>query len=79
MHVKKISNIGGMNSMNNPKDYIHKLIDELSDRELPEVIDYIEYLKTKKTKEDHLELQNASQSSMSFWDNKIDDEVWNNV
>ena len=27
----------------------------------------------------HLELQNASQSSMSFWENQTDDEVWNNV
>jgi hypothetical protein len=30
-------------------------------------------------KEDHLDLQNASQSSLAFWDNQIDDEVWNHV
>lgn len=68
-----------MISMNTAKDYIHKLISELSDGDLPEVIDYIEYLKSKKNKTDHLELQKASLSSTSFWDNKIDDEVWNDV
>lgn len=68
-----------MISMNTAKDYIHKLISELSDRDLPEVIDYIEYLKSKKNKSDHFELQKASLSSTSFWDNKIDDEVWNDV
>lgn len=65
--------------MNTAKDYIHKLIDELSEKELPEVIDYIEYIKSKKMKEDHLDLQMASQSSTIFWDNQTDDEVWNNV
>ncbi len=65
--------------MNTAKEYIHKLIDGLSDKELPEVIDYIEYIKLKKMKEQNKELQEASQSSMSFWDNEIDDEVWNNV
>ena len=65
--------------MNTAKDYIHKLIDELTEKEIPEVIDYIEYIKSKKMKEDHLDLQNASHSSISFWDNQTDDEVWNNV
>lgn len=27
----------------------------------------------------HLDLQNASQSSLAFWDNQIDDEVWNHI
>ena len=52
--------------MNTAKDYVHKLIDELSDKDLPEVLDYIEYIKSKKMKEEFLDLQNASQSSMSF-------------
>ncbi|GAU78490.1 DUF2281 domain-containing protein [Fusibacter sp. 3D3] len=65
--------------MDTAKDYIHKLIDELSEKELPEVLDYIEYIKSKKLKENYQDLQDASQSSMSFWENQIDDEVWNNV
>ncbi|MBF4691513.1 DUF2281 domain-containing protein [Fusibacter ferrireducens] len=62
--------------MNTAKDYIHKLIDELSEKELPEVLDYI---KSKKLKENYQDLQDASQSSMSFWENQINDEVWNNI
>ena len=65
--------------MNTAKDYVHKLIDELSEKELPEILDYIEYIKAKKLKENYSDLQEASQSSMSFWDNQVDDEVWNNV
>jgi len=65
--------------MNTAKDYVHKLIDELSEKDLPEALDYIEYIKAKKSKENNHDLQEASQSSMSFWDNEIDDEVWNNV
>lgn len=65
--------------MNTAKDYVHKLIDELSDKDLPEILDYIEYIKSKKMKEEFLDLQNASQSSMSFWENQVDDEVWNNA
>ncbi len=62
--------------MNTAKDYVHKLIDELTDKELPEILDYIEYIKSKKMKEDHLDLQNASQSSLAFWDNQIDDDIF---
>ncbi len=65
--------------MNTAKEYVHKLIDEMSEIELPEVIDFIEYLRAKKSKEDYTDLQEASQSSMSFWDNDIDDEVWNGL
>lgn len=65
--------------MNTAKDYVHKLIDELSDKDLPEVLDYIEYIKSKKMKDEFLDLQNSSQSSMSFWENQVDDEVWNNA
>jgi len=65
--------------MNTAKDYVHKLIDQMSEKEIPEVIDFIEYLKAKKAKDDYSDLQEASQSSMSFWDNEIDDEVWNDV
>lgn len=65
--------------MNTAKDYGHKLIDELSEKEIPEVLDYIEFLKSKKIKEHSIDLQEASYSSMAFWDNPLDDEVWNNV
>lgn len=58
---------------------LHELIQELPDKEAAEVVDFIEYLKLKKEKELYRELQHVSQSSLGFWDNEIDDEVWNNV
>ncbi len=64
--------------MNTAKEYVHKLIDEMSEIELPEVIDFIDYLRAKKSKDDYTDLQEGSQSSMSFWDNDID-EVWNEL
>lgn len=43
------------------------------------MIDFIAYLKTKKETELYKELEKASESSLDFWNNGIDDEVWNNV
>ena len=37
------------------------------------------YIKSRHKKDEFPELEKASQSSMSFWDNEIDDEVWNDV
>lgn len=58
---------------------LHELIEELPDQDAAEVIDFIEYLKLKKEKKLYKELQRCSESSLDFWDNEIDDEVWNNV
>jgi hypothetical protein len=65
--------------MNTAKDYLHKLIDEIGIDEVPEIIDFVEYLKIKKEKSSFQDFSNASLSSAEFWDNEIDDEVWNNV
>ncbi|MDK2804828.1 MAG: hypothetical protein PWR23_1837 [Peptostreptococcaceae bacterium] len=61
------------------KDYLHKLIDEVSKEEIAEIIDFVEYLKIKKEKNNMKDLLDASNSSTDFWNNEIDDEVWNNV
>ena len=37
------------------------------------------YLKIKNERDILRELENASNSSIEFWNNDIDDEVWNNV
>jgi len=55
------------------------IIDDLSDKDLSEVIDFIEYLKLKKENQLYKDLQHVSESSMDFWDNDIDDEAWNNA
>jgi len=61
------------------RKYAHELIEQIPDREYPELIDFLKFLKSKSKKKEFKSLENASQSSMSFWDNDIDDEVWNDV
>ena len=65
--------------MNTARDYLHQLIEQITDKEIPEAIDFLEYLKLKKTKEEFKDLEDASLSSTDFWNNDIDDEVWNDV
>ena len=65
--------------MNTAKQILFNLIEEMPENELPEVIDFIGYLKLKKEKELYRDLISASESSLKFWDNVIDDEVWNDV
>jgi hypothetical protein len=65
--------------MNTAKSILKRLIEEIPEKEAFEVIDFIGYLKTKREKELYKDLQKVSESSINFWDNEIDDEVWNNV
>jgi len=62
------------------KNLLIKLIDEIPESKIPEVIDFNHVLeKNNKHDQEFKELMYASESSMGFWDNDIDDEVWNNV
>jgi hypothetical protein len=45
---------------------------------LSEVIDFIGYLAAKRDKELLNDLLLASESCLGFWNNEIDDQVWNN-
>lgn len=65
--------------MNTAKKILFKLIDEIPENQIPEIIDFIRYLKSKKDNEAFKDLLSASESSIEFWNNDIDDEVWNNV
>lgn len=65
--------------MNTARNFLLKIIEDIPENQIPEVIDFIYYLKLKKEKELFKDLELASNSSMSFWENNIDDEVWNNV
>lgn len=69
----------GSDLMDSAKELLLKLIDEIPENKIPEVIDFIGYLKIKSERDMFKELEEASKSSMEFWDNDIDDEVWNNV
>lgn len=65
--------------MNTSREYLHQLIEQITDKEIPEAIDFLEYLKLKKAKEEFKDLEDVSLSSTDFWNNDIDDEVWNDV
>jgi len=58
---------------------IQRMIDELPDDMLSEVISYIAFVQKTKKEQTFKELEQASISSTDFWNNPIDDEVWNNV
>jgi len=66
-------------AMSNVKKKLIKLIEEMSEKEVVEVIDFVGYLRLKREKAVITDLEKASESSLGFWDNEIDDEVWNNV
>lgn len=65
--------------MSTAKQKLIELIEDMPERELGEIIDFVSYLKMKRNKEIYNDLQKASESSLKFWDNQTDDEVWNNV
>lgn len=64
--------------MNSAKQILLNLIDEIPEKNISEVIDFIRYLKIKNEMDTFKDLEKASESSMEFWNNNIDDEVWNN-
>lgn len=61
-----------------PKEKIVELIYRLPEKELSEVIDFIGYLAAKRDKELFNDLLLASESCLDFWNNAVDDQVWNN-
>lgn len=65
--------------MDTAKQKLIRLIEDMPEKELCEVIDFVGYLKMKREKELYDDLKEVSESSLNFWDNPIDDEVWNNV
>lgn len=65
--------------MNTAKDRLLKIIDEIPEQEVDKILDFAEYLKNKRDKSVSEDLTKISESSLDFWDNDIDDEVWNNV
>ena len=65
--------------MNTAKKILYKLIEEIPENQIPEIIDFIGYLKAKKDNGIFKDLVSVTESSIDFWNNDIDDEVWNNV
>ena len=61
------------------KQVIYDLLDSIPESQLMEVADFIAFIKKKNEHQMFKDLELASVSSIDFWDNTIDDEVWNNV
>lgn len=61
------------------KERLLELIEDLPEKEIGELISFAGYLKMKREKEDFQDLMKASESSLAFWNNSKDDEVWNNA
>jgi hypothetical protein len=63
----------------NAKVKLLELIEDMPETDLAEVVDFIGYLKLKRDKSAFKDLALASESSLKFWENEIDDRVWNDV
>jgi hypothetical protein len=68
-----------MDIMNTAKERLLKIIDEIPEQEVDKILDFAEYLKVKREKSLSEDLTKASESSIDFWDNDLDDEVWNDA
>lgn len=64
--------------MNTARERLLKIINETSESELEKVLDFAEFIKDKEEKKTK-DFTKASECSLDFWDNDVDDEVWNDV
>lgn len=65
--------------MNTAKKTLYELIKDIPEKDILDIIDYVQFLKLKRERELYNDLLNCGGSSVDFWDNHIDDEAWNNV
>lgn len=65
--------------MNTAKERLLKIINEISEGELAKVLDFAEYIKDKEEEKSERDFTKASESSLDFWNNELDDEAWNDV
>ncbi|MCL2578358.1 MAG: DUF2281 domain-containing protein [Defluviitaleaceae bacterium] len=61
------------------KQKIYKLVDTLPDCQLNEIANFIMFIKMRDEKNTFTGLEALSESSTDFWNNEVDDEVWNNA
>ncbi len=60
------------------REDLKRMIDNIPDKDLEEVLDFVGFLTMKREREALNNLEHASITSMDFWDNSVDDEIWNN-
>ena len=61
------------------KHKIITMVETLSDSQLTEIANFMLFIKMREENEFFGDLQSLSISSTDFWDNDIDDEVWNDA
>jgi aspartate carbamoyltransferase regulatory subunit len=61
------------------REELKRIIDHIPEQDAIKVADFIGYLNARREREALNNLEQVSVTSMEFWDNPIDDEVWNNV
>ena len=66
-----------MQVMINPKERILNLANEMSETQLLEIANFMQFIRLKNN-EDTLDFMKASESTLDFWDNE-EDKVWDNV
>ena len=61
------------------KQEIYTLVESLPDSQLTEIANFILFVKMRGESKSYKDLEALSVSSTEFWNNEIDDEVWNNA
>jgi hypothetical protein len=61
------------------REELKRIIDTIPEQDAVEVLDFIGYLNLRRERESLKNLEEASITSMGFWNNPTDDEVWNDV
>lgn len=59
-------------------ELVNTLISDVPENQLPDVVDFLMFLRVKSDRNIIKDLVSASESSTGFWDNP-DDEVWDYV
>ena len=66
-----------MQAMISQKEKIYNLVNEMSEKQLQEIINFIQFIQLKNNS-DTLDLLKTSENTLDFWDNE-EDKVWDNV
>ena len=61
------------------KQIVYDIVETLSDSQLTEIINFMLFIKMREQNEFFRDLESLSVSSTDFWDNDVDDEVWNDA
>ena len=61
------------------KERIYNIVETLSVSQINEAANFMLFVKMREKNKQFNDLVVQSVSSTDFWDNEIDDEVWNNV